>query len=196
MIYYIYSPNEEAFVETCKVHLKNEEVTYLTFDDLGTFDVNRASHLLVTGCLDEIKLLLAIAHQAEVTVGIIPMSKQKELIRTFVLPSKLEDAITLALTPAEKKLDVLYSNGSMVLQEVVVGDAPPLDKFDSMLQGKTYFDRIKIFWRTIKKVKTLKHTEMKITDAKENEIKLSAVGVVGIEYNNGTFASKLICFTA
>ena len=33
---------------------------------------------------------------------------------------------------------------------------------------------------------------MKITDAKENEIKISAVGVVGIEYNNGTFASKLI----
>lgn len=80
----------------------------------------------------------------------------------------------------------------MVLQEVVVGDAPPLDKFDSTLQGKTYFDRVKIFWRTIKKVKTLKHTQMKITNAKGNEIKLSAVGIVGIEYNNGTFASKLI----
>jgi len=192
MIYYIYTENEKAFVETVKVHLHEKEINYLSFDALDTIDVSTATHLLVTGCLDEIKLLLTIAHQAEVTVGIIPTSKQKELMRTFTLPSKLEDAIALALTPTKKKLDVLYANGTMVLQEVVVGDAPPLDQFDSTLKGKTYLDRIKIFWRTIKKVKTLKHTQMKITDAKENEIKLSAVGVVGIEYNNATFASKLI----
>ena len=192
MIYYIYASTEVAFIEICKEHLKEEVVTYLSFDALDTFDVSTASHLLVTGCLDEIKLLLAIAHQNEVTVGIVPTTKQKELIRTFALPSKLEDAIALALTPTEKKLDLLYSNGIIVLQEVVVGDAPPLDQFDSTLKGKTYFDRVKMFWHTIKKVKHLKHTEMKITDAKENEIKLSAVGVVGIEYNNATFASKLI----
>ena len=192
MIYYIYTPTELVFVDTCKAHLKEEEVTYLSFDDLDTLNVSYASHFLVTGCLDEIKLLLALVDQAEVTVGIIPTAKQKELIRTFALPSKLEDAITLALTPTEKKLDLLYSNGTIVLQEVVVGGAPPLDQFDSTLKGKTYFDRMKIFWRTIKKVRELKHTQMKITDAKENEIKLSAVGVVGIEYNNGTFASKLI----
>ena len=192
MIYYIYASTEVEFIETCKEHLKEEVVTYLSFDALDTFDVSTASHLLVTGCLDEIKLLLAIAHQNDVTVGIIPIPKQKELIRTFALPSKLEDAIALALTPTEKKLDLLYSNGTIVLQEVVVGDAPPLDQFDSALKGKTYFNRIKMFWNTIKKVKDLKHTQMKITDAKENEIKLSAVGVVGIEYNNATFAAKLI----
>jgi len=75
---------------------------------------------------------------------------------------------------------------------VVVGDAPPLDRFDTTLNGKTYFDRIKIFWRTLSRVKSLKHTQMKIIDAKENEIKLSCVGVVAIEYNNNTFASKLV----
>ena len=192
MIYYIYSPTEEAFIETCKEHLKEKEITYLSFDALDTFDVSTASHLLVTGCLDEIKLLLAIAHQNDITVGIIPMPKQKELIRTFALPPKLEDIIALALTPTEKKLDLLYSNGTIVLQEVVIGDAPPLDLFDSTLKGKTYFDRIKMFWRTIKKVKDLRHTQIKITDAKDNEIKLSAVGIVGIEYNNATFAAKLI----
>jgi len=192
MIYYIYAPTEQAFIETAKEQLKEKDIHYLSFDDLDTLEVSRVSHLMVTGCLDEIKLLLAIAHKNSLTVGIVPTSKQTELIRTFSLPSKLEDALSLALTPTEKKLDLLYSNGIIVLQEIVIGDAPPLDQFDSALKGKTYFDRIKMFWHTVKKVKDLRHTQMKITDAKENEIKLSAVGVVGIEYNNATFAAKLI----
>jgi len=192
MIYYIYTENENEFIEKAKVYLKEEEVTYLSFDALEDLDVRQVSHLLVTGSVEEIKLVLAIAHQNNLPVGIIATSKQKELMRTFALPSKLEEAIELALIPSEKSLDVLYANGTVVLQEVVVGDAPPLDVFDSTLGDKTYFDRVKIFWRTIRKVKTLQHTQMKITDANENEIKLSAVGVVGLEYQNNTFASKLV----
>jgi uncharacterized hydrophobic protein (TIGR00271 family) len=192
MIYYIYTENENEFIDKAKAYLQEEEVTYLSFDALEDLDVRQVSHLLVTGSVEEIKLVLAIAHQNNFPVGIIPTSKQKELMRTFALPSKLKEAVELALIPSEKPLDVLYANGTVVLQEVVVGDAPPLDVFDSTLGDKTYFDRIKIFWRTIRKVKTLQHTQMKITDANENEIKLSAVGVVGLEYQNNTFASKLV----
>ena len=192
MIYYIYTQTEKEFIEKAKEYLEKEKITYLCFDDLDTFDVRYASHLMVTGCLEEIKLVLAIAHQNNLTVGIVPTPKQKELIRTFDLSSKIEESITLALTPSEKPIDVLYANGTLVLQEVVVGDVPPLDEFDSALNGKTYLDRVKMFFRTTRKVKTLKHMQMKITDANANEIKLSAVGIVGIEYNNNTFASKLI----
>lgn len=192
MIYYIYAATEIEFIEKCKKHLKEYDIRYVSFDALETFDVSLASHLMVTGCLDEIKLLFAIAHQNEMSIGIIPLPKQKELIRTFALPSKLEEAIALALNVTEKPLDLLYCNGTIVLQEVVVGDAPPLDSFDSVLYGKTYFDRIKMFWHTIKKVKKLKHMQMKITDAKENEIKFSAVGLVAVEYSNATFAAKLV----
>ena len=69
--------------------------------------MDKTSHLLVTGCLDEIKLLMEMAYQNNLTLGIIATPEQKELKRTFALPHKLEDAISLALTPSEKKLDVL-----------------------------------------------------------------------------------------
>jgi len=192
MIYYIYAVSKTKFVETTKIYLQDKEIKYISLDTLDAFDISSASQLLVTGCLDEIKNLLEIASSYALPIGIIPTSKQKELMRTFDLPYKLEDAISLALKKTDKKLDLLYANGTIVLQEMLVGDAPPLDKFDSTLKGKTYFDRIKMFWHTIKKVKHLKHTQMKIIDAKENEIKLSAVGVVGLEYANNTFASKLV----
>ena len=192
MIYYIYSLSEIEFLDTAKAHLKEQNISYLSFDKLDTLDVSDVSHLLVTGCIDEIKPVLSIAQLHELSIGIIPTPKQKELIRTFALPSKIEDAITLALSKTEKNLDVLYANGTMVLQEVVVGDAPPLDQFDTLLESKTYFSRIKTFWKTMMRVKELKHTQMKIIDAKENEIKLSAIGLVGVEYHNATFAAKLI----
>jgi len=192
MIYYIYSPDDIEFVESCKAYLAHKSVTYLSFDDLSTLNVSEVSHLLITGCLDEIKTVLAIAHRDQFSVGIIPRPEQKELKRTFSLPSNFEEAIVLALTPTEKNLDLLFCNDTIVLQEVVVGDAPPLDQFDTILNGMNIFDRIKLFWRTIRKVQDLKHTEMKITDAKENEFSLSAVGIVGIEYPNAKFASKIV----
>ncbi len=192
MIYYIYAENETEFVEKAKAYLKEEEVTYLSFDALENLDIRFVSHLLVTGCLKEIRKVLTIAQQNNLTVGIIPTAKQKELIRTLDLSSKLQESVALALSITDKPTDVLYANDTLVLQEVVIGNVPPLDEFDAVLNGKTYFDRIKMFVKTIQKVKNLKHTQMKLTDANDNEIKLSAVGVVGIEYNNNTFASKLI----
>jgi len=192
MIYYIYADDRAEFVDECKKYVADKKLTYLPFSKIGELDVSKVSHIVVTGCLDEIKLLMGIAHQNDIPLGIVPAPEQKELMRTFALPKNGEDALTQALTVSEKKIDLLYCNGEIVLQEVVVGDAPPLDRFDSTLNGKSYLDRVKIFWRTLKRVKELKHTQMKITDAKENEIKLSAVGLVGIEYENNTFASKLI----
>ncbi len=192
MIYYVYADDSVAFIDDAKRYLENVTVTYLPFSRLGELDVNAASHLLGTGCLLDLKLLIGISHQNDIPLGIIPTPEQKELIKTFALTSNLEEAVSLALKPSEKKIDLLYANGEIVLQEVVIGDAPPLDRFDSILNGKSYIDRVKLFWQTLKRVKTLKHTPMKITDAKENEIKLSAVGIVGVEYNNDTFAAKLI----
>ena len=192
MIYYIYADDKKEFIDGCKVYLEKVEVGYLPFSKIGELDVTTVSHFLVTGCLNEIKLLMGIAHQSDTPLGIITTKEQKELRKTFALSAKVEYAVKEALSVSEKKIDLLYCNGEIVLQEVVIGEAPPLDSFDSTLQGKSYLDRVKLFWQTIKRVKSLKHKHITLTDAKENTFKLSAVGLVGLEYYNNTFASKLV----
>ena len=192
MIVYIYSEEDEAFVEKHKtLDIWPSEITYLPFKALESLDTAEVSHLLVTGWVKEIKQVMRLAHQNGISLGIIPTPKQKELMRTLELPGKTEEAIALALRPAEKKVDLLFCNETIVLQEVLIGDAPPLDHFDTVLRGKSFFDRVSLFWRTLKKVKHLKHSKIRIRDAKENEMNISAVGMVGIEYNNDTFAAKL-----
>ena len=192
-IYYLYAEEDQAFVEKNKsLTLWEEEITYLSFSELEEMDLALASHLLVTGCLEEIKTVMEMAHHNDISLGIIAMSTQKELKRTFELPHAIDDMIRLALQKSKKKLDILCCNDSIVLQEVVIGDAPPLDQFDSALKGKTFVDRLKLFWKTFVKVKELKHSKMKITVGEGNEVNISAVGLVGVEYNNATFAAKLL----
>jgi len=193
MVVYIYSNENKEFIDKNRVlDIWPLNLKYISFNKLGTVKLEDVSHLLVTGCLREIKEVMFIAYKNDITLGIIPTTKQKELTRTFELPSKVNEAIELALTPSKKKLDIFLCNEKIVLQEIVIGDAPPLDHFDTVLKDKTFFDRVKLFWMTLYKVKQLKHTKMKITDAKANEINISAVGVVGMEYNNSTFAAKLL----
>lgn len=191
-VYYLYADDHLSFVEEYRDYLEEKGVKAIPFSKLDQFDISEASHLLVTGTLEEIKELLMLAEYAEVSVGIIPKTEQKELRRTFALPLDTKKAIDLALTPSEKKIDLLYADEMMVLQEVVIGDAPPLDQFDTVLVGKSLWERAKLFWRTLKRVKGLRHRRFTIIDGKENEIKLPAVGVVGLNYPDNTFASKLI----
>ncbi len=193
MIYYVYEKGLEAFVDEVKaLEVLSEDLQIIEMDAFLAQPPEVLTHLIVSGSLVVIKRVIPIALESDITLGIIPTPDQKNLIRTFALPSKPEEAAALALEPAEDRIDLLYCNGEIVLQEAVIGEAPPLDQFESTVGQKSWRDRLGLFWQTLSRVKQLKHTKMKITVANGNEMKLSAVGVVGIEYNNSTFASKLI----
>jgi uncharacterized hydrophobic protein (TIGR00271 family) len=191
-IYYLYADENTSFVEEQEAYLDEYRVKKIPLSKIEQFDISEASHLLVTGSLEEIKEILMLAEHSGVGVGIIPKPEQKELRRTFDLPLDTKEAIDLAIIPAEKKIDLLYADDTIVLQEVVVGDVPPLDQYEAVLEGKSLWERIKLFGRTLKRVKSLVHTPFQIIDANENTIKFPAVGVVGLKYPNNTFASKLI----
>jgi uncharacterized hydrophobic protein (TIGR00271 family) len=189
MTYYIYSQESKEFVDSLEL---DESIILCSILKLSELNLEEVSHLVVTSCVDDIKRVMSIAYRNNISLGIVPMPNQKELMRTFNLPSKANSALILALTPTSKKLDILLCDGSIVIQEIVIGDAPPLDSYDTLLKTKTLLNRVKVFWLTLLKVRKLKHNQIKLTDAKENQIDISAVGMVGIEYNNSTFASKLL----
>ncbi len=193
MIYYIYETKFKEFIDDIKASkILPEDIEIIDIDTFLKEIPKNITHIIVTSSINNIKKLIPIAIERDITLGIIPSSKQKNLIKTFALPNNIEDAIKLALKPTEDKIDLLYCNNSLVLQEAVIGEAPPLDLFENSLNKNSWRDRFSLFWKTLKRVKQLKHTKIKITVANGNDIKLSAVGVVGIEYNNNTFASKLI----
>jgi len=189
---FFYGSVEEVYLEKIKTHLTEERVSFFPLSELVSISHEHFTHYMVCGTTEEIKEVLQFVLMTHKSVGIVPLPEQKELIRTFALPSKLEENLIQAMTPSEEKIDILYSNGEIVLQEVVVGDVPPLDTYDTVLKGKGIFRRIKLFFHTLKKVKRLHHRRFTLTDENDKILKLSAVGLVAMEYENATFASKLI----
>lgn len=191
-IAYIYGNVEETFLEKCRSILEGERITYIPLARMHTIEEGKYSHLMVSGELDEVKEAITYAELVGMSLGIVPLPKQKKLMRTFALPAKPEESIALAKVQAEKKIDLLFCNDEPVLQEVVIGDAPPLDTYDTALKEKGLWGRIRLFVQTLGKVKRLRHTRVTLTDENGKSIKVSAVGLVGLEYPNGTFACKLI----
>ena len=192
--YYIYTKSKREFVDKVLELevIKSSEIELVEIDDMAEINLNNEDHLLVTGDVNDIKRVMYLAYKEEATLGIIPTSEQKELRATFELPYKVEESVTLALRKCEKQIDLLFCDEVLVLQEVVIGEVPPLDNFSSSMQKQSLWERTKSFFSVIKKVRHLKHTSFTITTAKENVLKFSAIGAVGVEYNNRTFASKLI----
>jgi len=192
--YYIYAKSSRKFVDEVLEYpiMKNTKVELVALNNIDELMLEEKDHLVVTGDVSDIKKVMNFVYEKKVSLGIIATPEQKELQSTFELPSKLEDAITLALKKCEKQIDLLFCDDVLVLQEVVIGEVPPLDSFSSSMEKQGLWERTKSFFSILKKVRHLQHTSFTVTTAKENVLKFSAIGAVGVEYNNRTFASKLI----
>ena len=193
MNYYIYASESEKFAFKVSEYVEKQEIELrlIEIDKLNELSLDNG-HLIVTGSMDDIKVVMQYAHEYNMSMGIIPLSDQKELKHTFLFSCNFEKSIDSALEISEKKIDLLYCNNALVLQEVVIGEVPPLDSFSSNMEKQRLFERGKTFCGLFSKIKNLTHTQFTVTTGKEKVLKFSAIGAVGVEYNNRTFASKLI----
>jgi len=192
MIYYVYASAIESFAIKVSEYSESRgvELQLIEMDKLS--ELTLEGHLIVTGEIRDIKSVMVYAHEQEMSMGIIPLPEQRELKNTFLLSSNFEKSVDSALEVSEKKIDLLYCNDILVLQEVVIGEVPPLDTFSSTMEKKHLKERVGSFLGLFSKIKNLRHTRFTVTTGKEKVLKFSAVGAVGVEYNNRTFASKLI----
>ena len=116
-----------------------------------------ASHLLLS-CSDEnINKVLQIAVEEEYSIGFLPNSKQKDLIRTYKLSSKEKENLEIALNADLKKIDLINCNGSYYHHKVHLGDIPLIQKvhqannfLEKIIMGIKQFFKLKLFSYDIK----------------------------------------------
>jgi uncharacterized hydrophobic protein (TIGR00271 family) len=188
---FVYGEDSQKVLDEVKKYTLSLELTFLSFD---TFMHQKIAFtkVLVSGNIYEIKAVLFKAISNNFEVGIIPHLNQEALRDSFSLSKDIFQNLQTALNNQAKPMDILYANGQIVLHIALVGDAPPLSYRLLAYHKKTFKEKMFLLFEAYKKVRFMQHTKIKITTKKQQEIESVATGIICIEHDNKTFASKLI----
>jgi len=192
-VYFVYGRECNTLLDEIQ---KSERALLLEFIDLNSFlkldTLSSEDHVIVAGTSDEIKEVFIKAHNEDFSVALIADKTQNMLRASFDISTNIEDALKVAIECEPKSLDLLYSNGKIVLWSALIGDAPPISYKNSSYINSSFKERYKLLIDAFKKLKDLKKTKIKLKTAKEQEINTIASGIVVIEHDNNTCASSLV----
>ena len=193
--YYLYSKESSSWVDQFRDTPRDTSIHYQAFSEEDVFpalNYESISHIVVSGSLAEIKMVVKIAKEYNISLGIVPLPTQSRIVKMLDLPKDPHQAIELALKPSKKKIDLLYCNDILVLNDIRIGDASLLKEYAFHYAKYSFMKRIKLFASTLRKKSLLEHNKFTISTHKEKEITLSCVGMIGLGYHNHSWLSKLL----
>ena len=188
---FVYGVESEKILDEVKKYALSSNLTFLSFDEFMHREME-FKRVLVSGNIHEIKALFFRAISNNFEVAIIPYTNQEALRDSFSLSKDLFENLQIAINNQAKPIDILYANGQIVLHIALVGAAPPLSYRLLAYHKKTFKEKMVLLFEAYKKIRFMQHTKIKIRTKKQQEIETVATGIISIEHDNKTFASKLI----
>lgn len=195
MIYYIYGRESEDFVSGFRDMDISKNIVFIAFELDTVFpaiDLDKCSHIIVSGKIEEIKLIFDLAHKNNISIGVVPLPKQSRLAKIYHLPTTAVKALELAIVPSEKYIDLLYCNDQLVIDDIRIGNTSAIKEFEFYYPQQSFLKRIKLFLSAITKKGALRHHKFSIKTAKGDTHILSALGMIALGYNNFSAISKIL----
>ena len=91
-----------------------ETVAYQTLVEDTPSSLQNVGHVVVSGSTEVIKEIFRLAMTHGYSIGVVPTASQKNFIRFYDLPAKLNDAIELSLRADAPSIDVSLCNGQIL----------------------------------------------------------------------------------
>ena len=88
-ICYLYGTESEAFVAQFKEMEESEDISFVLFAEGGglpELDLETISHIIVSGSISEIKVVLEFALENDLSIGILPLPEQSRFAKILDLP--------------------------------------------------------------------------------------------------------------
>jgi uncharacterized hydrophobic protein (TIGR00271 family) len=191
---FVYGAGSEEVVKIAKEHPYAQHLEFIMIEEFLLHPETFISNQKVLICAEicEIKSLMEVAEEFDFSLAFIPQKRQIALRESFHLSTSTQENITLAMESEAKEIDMLVSGGKIVLYSAQIGDTPPLSYSTAAYEAKSIKERLIAFFDIFKKFKNLHHAKLTIKTKKETEVVTVASGVVIVEHDNHTFASRLI----
>ena len=191
-ICYLYSEESKELTEQFINNSKSEGISFIPFSANGVFpdiDTEKIDHIMVSGGIEEIKKVISFAKEKGLSVGIVPLTGQEKISDIFDIPGDPADAFELALSISDKKIDLFYCNDIPVLNDVRIGDTAALKEYEYKFQNFSILQRLWMLWKAFRKNK-LRQYRFSIKTEKEEQVTISAVGMIGLDYNNSSWIAE------
>ena len=185
---FIYTKESSQFLELLQDNAFGAAITPIAFDELqqdppGILD--GTEHVVVSGGLTVIRAVLELAMQHDFSVGIVPLTSQKELIRTYGLPGGTEAAIDLALQQDAQRVNLILCNGTIILNKATIGRLPLIDSAREIGRRGMMAQAAKMFIG-------LRLLPFRFVTADGQKVKTAACGCKIVPYQTGNRAFRNI----
>ncbi len=157
----------EEFVHNCRQHLQ------------------QLDHVVVAASLDEIKSVLTLAMEYSFSVGLLPLSEQKDLRNCYDLPKKIDEALEIALQKDAQIMDVILCNKKILLFNAAIGRLPMID-FTRNIHA------FQVVPTALRRFIGIKLLPVQFSTGSGKKIKTAASGCMIVQRHERTLASKLI----
>ena len=161
-------------------------------------DLHGCTHVIAVLRDEQILPCLELCEREGLSLGIVPQAKQTYMHDWLYLPSNLDQALELAFSGVPVELDLLRCNGEIALGMVMLGDAPFIDHRSKAYRNRRFrwlglwFFRIMLLWSSLRALFSLRPLAVTLSTSKEQGLHTAITGLVAIENDLGSSASKLI----
>ena len=185
---FVYTEDTKHLIEPVQNNSSGTRITPISFEDLTQTPqehLEGVDHVVVAGSLDVIKEILRLAIKYHFSIGIIPIRKQKHLIKFYDLPKNPAAAVELALRQDGRTIDLIVCNGVIMLFKAAIGRIPFLDT-------PATASWIQVLFNALKKFVRFRLYTFKFVTAGKKTIDTAASGCMILQHSRRSFGSRVI----
>ncbi len=184
---FVYSRESERYLDSVLNNSLGVRIEPVPFEEVEKHAnlLEDASHVVVSGNLEVVKTVFSLAMKHGFSLGMVPSPNQKTLARIYDLPTKVEQALEIALRANPPLMDIITCNGEIMLFKATVGSLPVLDSPLDISLPRFLLEAAKGLLRF-----KLMHFGFLVNG--ERRIETAACGCMIVQRHENTLASRLI----
>ena len=187
--YFIYDEASESLLKDIKSTKLPTELKFIHVQKFlkDTHLIPNGSHIVVSIGETELSDILGIAHDKELSVGIVPLPSQKKSIKNLYSTEDIETNLEVALRDNLQSIDLVKINGEFVYSQGMVGIVPLVG--ESLKKTRSSF--LRTFLYGVKKFFSLELQKFEITTDNGQKIVTAGSAVVVLNHSKSGLISKI-----
>lgn len=187
---FVYSEAGKDYLEKLTENPHGVSISPVSIEELrenSAVLLKDTAHVVIAAELLIIKEVMRLGLEYGFSLGFLPLTHQKALVRCYGLSQDIDEAISVALGSGSTAMDLVFCNDQILLFKGVIGRIPLVDNPQSI-------SRVTIVADALKKISSLHLLPFSITTFGNNKTttKTAASGCIILENPELSYASKMI----